>query len=133
MKVAVVFVGIAVAALGFSVALVTALNPNPAGSSVFLTAGPIVVLSAAAVAFLTKRSREKRNLTASSEGIERELARTAQSRVMIDGTIVGLALGLLLLVLKASPASIGVFSLVVFMLLDFYVRFLILLRRAKRQ
>lgn len=133
MKVAIVLLGIAIATLGIVDAFVTALDPNSTGSSVFLIVGPLVVIAAASAAFVTKRSREKRELTSSSEGIERELAFMAQSRVMIDGIIVGLGLGLLLLFLKTAPAPVGVFLLVVFMLVDFYVRFSILLRCAKHE
>ena len=133
MKIALVVTGVAIATLGIVDAFVTVLYPISTGSSALLLVVPLVVMGTAAAAYVTKRSREKRELTSSSDGIERELALTAQSRVMVDAIIVGLAIGLLLLFVKTLPAPVGVFSLVIFMLVDFWVRFSILLRRAKGQ
>jgi F0F1-type ATP synthase assembly protein I len=132
MKIALVVFGFAIATLGIVDAIVTVLYPSSTGSSVLLIVVPIVIIASATAAFVMKRSRERRELTSSSEGIERELALTAQSRVMVDGILVGLGLGLLLLFLKTAPAPMGVFLLVVFMLVDFWARFSILLRRAKQ-
>ncbi|MEO7123810.1 MAG: hypothetical protein ABI400_11970 [Lacisediminihabitans sp.] len=132
MKSVLAVLAVAVSILGVADAIATALPPA-AASLVFPIVSPIVVIGTGLSVMALKRAREKRDRSAAPEGVERGLATVAQSKVMIDGIIVALALAVILLFVKPASASVALYLLVIFVLVDFWVRYTVLLRRARHE
>lgn len=91
----------------------------------------VLVLAAGFAAFSLRRRYERQTLSAAPDSVEAELVRRAQAGTMIDTLLVGLALALVFLVSHNLGGMMGVLLLVVIVLVDYSIRYSLLLRRTK--
>lgn len=93
---------------------------------------PALVLTAAAITLVLKRRAAQRTGSTRPDSVERQLATRAGAAAMIDGVIAGCALGLWMLFASSTPAALAVFVLVAAIVVDFWIRYGLLLRSLGR-
>jgi hypothetical protein len=93
---------------------------------------PALVLTAAAITFVLKGRRARRTGSTRRDSVEAQLVTRAQAGAMIDGLIAGCALGLWMLFARSTPAALAVFALVAAIVVDFWIRYGLLLRSLGR-
>ena len=102
-------------------------------STVFLYVGPAIVIAAALAANAIRRRRDIRNRTIDPDSVERTLSTRARAGAMFDGLVITLAVGVLLLVAHNVFAPLAVFLAAVATAIDFYIRYAVLLHRARAE
>lgn len=123
------FIGIwALAGAAYAIVIINPPAGSPSSLAVF---APAVVLSAALLTYAIKRRRERQTASAESDSIERGLASRAQAATMIDALVGGCALAVALIFAQSFPATAAVFLLIAAMVIDFWIRYAVLLRTLK--
>lgn len=90
----------------------------------------LAVFAAGIAAMVLKRRRHGRDRSRELDSVERVTADSAQARVFVDAIIAGTVLGCALVFWPLFPAPVAVLGLVALLVVDFYVRFALLTRRA---
>jgi purine-cytosine permease-like protein len=119
---------IAAFALLYTVSAVTSGAVNTVVNSIITGA---IIIGAALLTNFFKRRHQQRALTYESDSFERQMADAAQGKVMVDALVVGIALGVAAVIVTTVPPAVPVFTLVIFIAVDFWVRYAILLRSAR--
>ena len=90
----------------------------------------LTVFAAGVAAVILKRKTQRRDRSREVDSVERISADSAQARVFVDAIIAGTVLGCALVFWPVFPAPVAVLGLVVVLIVDFYIRFALLKRRA---
>jgi small-conductance mechanosensitive channel len=110
---------------------VSTLIPSNAQPGAMAAFGSVVIVASCVATMLVKRRREAADRSSARDGLERRLAIESQAKVMIDAVVVSLAVGCAILFVPQTPSAAGPLVLTVFIVVDFYLRYAIQLRRAK--
>ncbi|MBW4032489.1 MAG: hypothetical protein HIU88_07465 [Acidobacteria bacterium] len=106
---------------------------NEPGPSIFAVVAPLIVVAGGLGAYAIKRRREAHTRSSEHDSVERSLAERARSATMIDGLILGLAAGAIALFAHGLPAALWIFVAVACTVIDFWVRYAVLLRQARSE
>jgi hypothetical protein len=90
-----------------------------------------VVIAAALGAYALKRRREIREHTTDADSIELALSVRARAGAMVDGLVLTLAAGLVLLIDGGALAPLVVCIAVLLTIVDFYIRYGVLTSRSR--